>query len=50
MKKKKEFFAFAFKFLNNIEQIRINNLNRLFKNLDRGRESTAEELNSIGHN
>ena len=50
MKKKKESFAFAFKFLNNCEAVRQNNLNRLFKNLDRGRESTAEELNKIGHN
>ena len=50
MKNKKESFAFAFKFLESIERIRIKNLDWLFKNLDRGRQSTAEELNKIGHN
>ncbi len=50
MKNKRLSFALAFKFLRDIEAIRQNNLNRLFKNLDRGRQSTAEELNKIGHN
>ena len=50
MKNKKESFAFAFKFLDSVEKVRIKRLDWLFKNLDRGRESTADELNKIGYN
>lgn len=39
----------AFKFIDNPEAVRIRQLNTLLRRLDRGRESTAEELNKINH-